>query len=332
MTSLFDRLPRLPDSKLHPLFLRVRDSKSQIAARGLMDRVFNEYVDKDGSFIREFQTHGFSARVWELSLFAYLAEQGYSLEHSYAMPDFVITDGCAIEAVTNQPGNPMEAPQVDLHTEEGLRYHLTINPSDRLGEFQKQLRKAITAKMRKRFKDGLAYWQLPHVRDLPFVLAVQSFYAETSTAFTDAVAATYLLGEEPDSEGLFDDPELTPLSAVLFSNSGTAAQFNRIGKQSGYGVDDVHIWRTGFCLDRTPGAMAAREFGYEVGTPDAPPEDFGQSLNILYNPNADRPLPPVLLTGIRHTASIRNADGQFSVTGLSDFVPFASYTFVLDIV
>lgn len=330
-TSLFDRLPRLPDSKLHPLFLTVRDSRSHIAARGLMDRVFSEYEDKDGSFIREFQTHGFSARVWELSLFGYLAEQGYALDDTHATPDFVITGGCTIEATTNQPRNPMASPQVDLQTDEGRKYHFTINPTDRLGEFRKQMRKAITSKMRKRFEGGLTYWELAHVRDLPFVLAIQNFYAETSTAFTDGVAATYLLGEKPGDDGLFDDPELTPLSAVLFSNSGTAAQFNRIGKQAGYGVEDVRIWRAGFCLDREPGVVAPREFGYEVGTPAAPPEDFGQSLHLIHNPNTVRPLPRTALTGVRQTT--RTVDrSQLVVTGLSTFVPFASYTLVLSIV
>jgi hypothetical protein len=108
---------------------------------------------------------------------------------------------------------PFRAGRVaDLQTEEGRRHHFTINCSDKVTEFQNQLRKAMTSKMRKRLKGGLAYWELPHVRDLPFVLAVQSFYAETSTAFTDAVAASYLLGKEPGDDGLFDDPELAPLT------------------------------------------------------------------------------------------------------------------------
>jgi len=42
-----------------------------------------------------------------LSLFAYLFEQGYTLDSEHAMPDFIIADGCAIEVVTNQPRNPM---------------------------------------------------------------------------------------------------------------------------------------------------------------------------------------------------------------------------------
>ena len=161
------------------------------------------------------------------------------------------------------------------------------------------------------------------------MLAIQSFYAETSTAFTDAIAATYLLGEQPGSGGLFDASELAPLSAVLFSNSGTVAQFNRIGKQLGYGTDDVWLFRFGFCLDTTPAAVLPREFWYEVGTPSAPPENFGQSLHLIHNPNADHPLSPTTLTGVRQTMQL---PGQgVIVTGADGFVPFASHTFVMGI-
>lgn len=184
--------------------------------------------------------------------------------------------------------------------------------------------------MRKRFENGLAYWELPHVRHLPFVVAIQSFYGETSTAFTDAVAAAYLLGQQPDSDGLFDDPELAPLSAVLFSNSGTVAQFNRIGKQAGYGVDDVWLFRAGFYWDPTPGAVAPREFSYQVGTPGAPPEVFGQSLHVIHNPNANRPLAPTTLTGVRQTTRLPG-QGGYVTTGADGFVPFASHTLVMEV-
>ena len=177
--SLFESLRRLPDSKLHPLFLIIRDSRSHIPARGLMDQVFSEYVDKDGNFVRDFQTQGFSARIWELSVFAYVFEEGYTLDSTHAMPDVIIPEGCAIEAVTNQPRDPMSPSHVNLDDEEGYRAFVTINRSAGITEFQNQLRKAITSKMGKRFKDGLAYWELPHIRDLPFVLAVQCFYGGT---------------------------------------------------------------------------------------------------------------------------------------------------------
>jgi hypothetical protein len=330
MTSLFDRIPRLDDSKLHPLFLLIRDSRSHVAARGLMDRVFGEYIDKDNSFAREFQTQGFSARVWELSLFGYTGEQGYALDNAHQMPDFILPDICTIEAATNQPSIPMSPPKADLSTEQGRLHHFTINASDRIPEFRQQLRKAITTKARKRFADGSAYWDLPHVRDLPFVIAVQSFYAETATAFTDAIAAMYLLGDETGETGLFVDPSLTPISAVLFSNSGTVGQFNRIGKQLGYGVDDVHIWRVGFCWNPDESAVSPLEFGYEVGAANAPPESFGQSLHLIHNPNADHPLPSSALTGIRQTAWTPDRR-QLVTIGAEGFVPFGSHTVVLEI-
>jgi hypothetical protein len=328
--SLFERLPRFPDSKLHPLFLIIRDSRSHIAARGLLDQVFSEYVDKDGNFVRDFQTQGFSARIWELSLFAYLFEEGYTLDSTHAMPDFIIPEGCAIEAVTNQPRDPMSASQVNFEDEEEYRAFITINRSAGVTEFQNQLRKAITSKMGKRFKDGLTYWELPHIRDLPFVLAVQCFYGASSTAFTDGLAASYLLGEQPGMAGLFDDSELAPLSAVLFSNSGTVAQFNRIGKQSGYGVDDVRIFRSGIYYDPTPGATEARQFGYEVGTPGAPPEDFAQSLHLIHNPHADHPLRQETLMGVRQTAWIQGKS-ESVVPGIDTFLPFASRTLAVEI-
>jgi hypothetical protein len=59
--------------------------------------------------------------------------------------------------------------------------------------------------------------------------------------------------------GLFDDPELAPLSAVLFSNSGTVAQLNRIGQQFGYGVDDVRLFRYGVCYDPTTVSFRVRK-------------------------------------------------------------------------
>lgn len=331
VTSLFERLPRLAESNLNPLFREVRDRRANLAARGFLDRVFSEYVDKDGSFAREFQTHGFSARIWELSVFGYLAEHRYVLDSTQASPDFILPGRCAIEAVTNQPGNPMSPPDMEhLKTQEGWQRHLTVNPTDGIEEFKNQLRKAITSKTRKRFSNGLAYWELPHVRELPFVLAVQSFYAETSTAFTDMIAVAYLLGDMPGVPGLLDDPEMAPLSAVLFSNSGTISQFNRMGKQNGYGVEDVMIWRNGFCYNPTPGATLPIEFAYEIGSSEAPPEYFGQSLHLIHNPNADRPLPPESLEGIRR--STRAQDGEIITTAVDGFVPLASFTIVLEIV
>jgi len=103
-----------------------------------------------------------------------------------------------------------------------------------------------------------------------------------------------------------------------------------MGKQNGYGDADVIMWRNGVCPDPTPGAIRPAEFAYEVGSPEAPPEHFGQSLHLIHNPNADRPLPSDSLQGIRRSERARNGD---IITFATDgFVPLASFTVVLEIV
>ena len=81
----------------------------------------------------------------------------------------------------------------------------------------------------------------------------------------------------------------------------------------------MRIWRNGICYDPTPGATRPIEFGYEVGSSEAPPETFGQSLHLIHNPNADRPLPPGSLEGIRR--SQRAQDGEV-VTIAVEVIPF----------
>src|SRR5680860_228663 len=103
MSSLFS--PKVSDNKANPLFLAVRDGPGYRAARILMDQVFADFGDKDGNFIKDFQTTGFSARVWELSLFAFLQETGLDLDKSHGTPDYLVAGPTtlAVEAATSQP-------------------------------------------------------------------------------------------------------------------------------------------------------------------------------------------------------------------------------------
>lgn len=74
--SLFDLARKLKLEKASREFRDVREAHGYTAARRLMDEVFADFPDVDHSFVREFQTAGFSARVLELALFAALREQG----------------------------------------------------------------------------------------------------------------------------------------------------------------------------------------------------------------------------------------------------------------
>jgi hypothetical protein len=97
--------PIMPLERTHSLFQHVRQGPGHAAARELMNAIFAQFIDVDGSFIREFQTGGFSARVFELALFAYMQEHDLDLDRSHPAPDFHICgqSPVAVEVTTTNP-------------------------------------------------------------------------------------------------------------------------------------------------------------------------------------------------------------------------------------
>jgi hypothetical protein len=98
-------IPIVPRPKLNPMFELVAKSGSYSPARGMIKEVFGCYEDHDGNFVEQLQTTGFDSRIWELYLYAFLIESGFSLQRGVS-PDFVVSKGettIAIEAVTANP-------------------------------------------------------------------------------------------------------------------------------------------------------------------------------------------------------------------------------------
>ncbi|GIF26827.1 hypothetical protein BJ973_000081 [Actinoplanes tereljensis] len=312
-----------------------------------MDAIFAEYRDKDKNFIKDFQQTGFSARVWELSLFAFLRDCDLDLDESYRYPDYVVTrpHEFALEAVTSQPTQGVVAdPKPSA---------LSLVPED-VEAGQKELvfrvGDAIQKKINKRTATGQAYWELDHVAGKPFVIAVEAFHSASSLFHAVTFVSQYLYGQQavgtrgtdgrlavsakPITEhvwgkkskpsGLFNSPDAENVSAILFSNGATVAQFNRIGIQEGFGLDDeIVVLRQGTCMDYDPDASEPVTFAYIVGDPNSPYEDFKQVMNVMYNPNAKIPLPEGAFPGVAEHHF--EADGRVSVT-CQGFHPFASVT------
>ena len=313
-----------------------------------MDEVFAEFPDVDGNFVREFQTRGFSARVFELTLFAYFREQGYELDRTAASPDFIVRGDVpfAVEATTTNPADTADP------GDDGLpRTGWPLIPDDVPAaerEFVFQVGKALRRKLLKRNAVGRSYWELPQTVGVPFLIAVEAFHNPSALFHTAAFVAEYLYGRRDvasyDAEGhlhlratpiaehthrgraipsgLFALPEARHLSAVLFSNSSTVNVFNRIGTERGYGPDDVAMLRAGTMPDPDPDASLPQFFGYVVK--ECPPEDretFGQALHVLHNPWAERPLPLRALRGVTEHTLLD--DGRVLTTSFS-LAPFAS--------
>jgi hypothetical protein len=303
---------KLPDDKLSPLFKGVRDARCHIPTRGMLEEVFATYGDIDGNFIREFQTSGFSQRVWELYLHAYLSDAGFKRNLSMPFPDFVVSrDGVeiAIEAVTTNPT-------------EGAGVKSDHSPPERDITFEQahslpiKIEKALSSKVNK------GYAKHPHVSGKPLVLALEMFHDETSLTMSGSSLAQLLFGrrflpkrhpdgrleviEEPIEEhadgkrtipsGFFTWDTTRDISAVLFSNAGTIAKFQRMGQQGGHAAERLLVIRKGTVHDPDPNADLPMLFTYVVGD-ERFPEIWGESAFVIHNPHANVPLSRGLFAG-----------------------------------
>jgi hypothetical protein len=61
--------PIVPDDRQHNSFKSLVGEPRHAPACDLLRQVWAAFPNPDDHFIREFQTHGFDARVWELVLF-----------------------------------------------------------------------------------------------------------------------------------------------------------------------------------------------------------------------------------------------------------------------
>lgn len=347
--------PIVPLEQTHPLFRHIRQGPGHEAARQLMNLVFAQFRDVDGSFVREFQTGGFSARVFELALFAYLQEQALDLDRAHPAPDFHVRGRLpvAIEVTTTNPPQPSaEGSDGDEPTSPVL-VPPNLPEADRAFVFQ--LGKALRRKLLHRDAQGRAYWQKSHVAGMPFVIAVGAFHDQHAQWHPVGLVSEYLYGTRDIPEhntngsltitaeqitehtyagrvipsGLFTRPEARYLSGVLFSNSHTVSIFNRIGTEQGLGSPDAALCRFGTCYDPDPNASTPQPFAYVVG--DRPPEDqetFTEGLHLFLNPHAVVPLPPETLPGVTYYEQL--PDGKVMPNLASGLHAFVSRTLIFE--
>lgn len=340
--------PLVPEAKTNKSYRFVRDSQLHVPGRETLEDVFSTFEDSDGNFIEQFQSTGFDSRIWELYLYAYFSRSGFDVTRP-RRPDFLVARGgttVAVEAVTSNPSVNQRAAQVD---ETGLPVRLT---AEQVLERQQNLIPVrlggpLTDKLKKR------YWELPEVTGSPLVLAVAPFYDEYALEFSDAALANYLyglrfelrrdslgrvygesfinlshrLGQKVIPSGFFSLPDGEHVSAVLFSNAGTAAKFNRMGQQGHFRNSSLTMIRRGMCYDHDPRAADAAFFQYVVGHPEFN-ETWGEGIFVFHNPRATVPLPPNFFTDDVAQGYLR--DGLFSAK-MPEFHPFASKTLVFNV-
>jgi hypothetical protein len=81
----------------------------------MMNEVWATFDDADGNFVEQFQTTGFDARTFELYLGAYFRRSGFTVDRSFARPDFIIErDGnrAAVEVTTSNRARSFDLEEI----------------------------------------------------------------------------------------------------------------------------------------------------------------------------------------------------------------------------
>jgi len=305
MDQLFT--PVISEEKLHDNFRRLLDDR-YIHSKEVIAQWANGFVDRDGKFALEFQTT-FNGCFWELYLFACLRELQYSVDFSYTSPDFVVStpkgDFC-IEATiaSNADGTiPEWGTQIPEHLERDPELAIDLSTI--------RLANSISSKYKK-YKDSYAI--LPHATGKPFVLAVAPFeqpffYTQNQHAIRRVLYSydkpiyedfperntrvvygheyiEYILKPNgaPIHLGYFVKPEMTEISAVIFSNTATMGKADALSSDPGLLLFSA-LWYNKDGLYPRHEVLHKAEYK----------ETLLDGLHVYHNPLAENPLAPDVL-------------------------------------
>jgi hypothetical protein len=311
-------------AKLHPYFKELADRPGRAPARAVVREIGPWLAPSDPHFVQEFQFKQFDQRLWELYLWAAFRELGFDVVQLES-PDFQCrAPGIefTVEATTVAPSQsgPLAAhpnPQTSEEMEAFLKDYMPM-----------KFGSSLMSKLNKKDAQGRHYWEREETKGKPFVLAVADFHKQAeqdqlgSMTFTHSALWPYLYGQRIEWElidgqlkiqaiknakhsfgtksipsGFFDQPGAENVSAVLFSNAGTIAKFDRMGVVAGFAAPDHKYYRIGFRFNPDPNAVRGIPLSDDVAGPDYA-EGWSDELQIFHNPNARIPLDYAWLTGL----------------------------------
>ena len=322
--------PVVDEHRQHPIFRRLCGPQ-QAAERNVFRDWTRGFVDRDGKFVKEFQTT-FESSMWELYVHAYIRELDGAVDFNHARPDFVANvhgvDLC-IEATVAQP--PVGGPPA--YGEGPPEIPLDLN------EFYRDSIVRISSRFTAKSDHYLeTYSRLPHVKDKPFVVALASFdrpapqlahnrpifaalygfYVdeEQSIATQSSKLIQYPLSTVPKSDsvdlpvGFFCDERYAHVSAVIYS---PIVGFGKIRALAQDPVDQLVF--TTISLNPDGDEPLIRK----TAKPDYS-EHLLDGLYVIHNPNARHPLGFETLAHERVAQMTLSKAGALLGTGPDDFL------------
>lgn len=297
--------PVVESALWHPNFRNFMEFQSP-QFRAVIQGWAKGFADRDGKFVREFQTT-MNSSFWELYLHAALRELGYAIDFSVPSPDFVVAKGAAaagFEAVIASNAEGFAPEWARDYSPEALA-KVNIYEIVRLSAVR--LAQAITSK-HKKFRDS--YSKLPHAAGKPFVVCVAPMDQPFFFLANDNALRQVLYGYDqplvlPDPEtgelrqigeslvdsvtkdngaeiplGFFRDERMKEVSAVVFSQTATASKVHALQEEDGRKIV-FHYVR--YKADSTkPEQGSAEKHDYT--------ESLLDGLHVCLNPFASIPL------------------------------------------
>jgi hypothetical protein len=107
----------------------------------------------------------------------------------------------------------------------------------------------------------------------------------------------HIYGGKVVPSGFFDLPGAENVSAILFSNAGTLAKFDRMGIAAGVFPENHKYFRFGVRYNHKPNTVVPTPFFDEIKS-EGYEEYWSDELQLFHNPRAKRPLSPDEFDGI----------------------------------
>jgi hypothetical protein len=295
--------PIVPEGKQHPNFRALIQPNFYSSELEVIRDWANNFVDRDGKFVKEFQTT-FNSSFWELYLFACFKELGCTVDFSNETPDFSIDSPygnfIAEATIANHPDRFCPEWDRDILEKADKAEVLRLSTI--------RLWNSISSKYRK-YTDK--YSKLSHVQNKPFVICVTpfdqpSFFTQDSLAIVRVLYAyesalsipgnqdgeiiftgesrCYQVQKSPGvhlSLGLFTDERMSEVSAVFFNNRATFSKVRALAKEGDY------VMFSGARMIQSEKATGLEKF-FEARSQYQ--ETILDGLHILVNPFAKNPL------------------------------------------
>src|SRR5260370_11941094 len=158
--------PVVEEEKLHKNFTRTI-GRTGGGVREVLKYWADGFTDRDGKFVREFQTT-YNSSFWELYLFAVLKHLGIKADFTFASPDFVaVANPFAMEATI--AGHAVDAV---AEWEKTFEVILSQDPKEAINQTTIRLYSALHAKSTPFLTK---YSALPHPAKRAYIVAVTNY-------------------------------------------------------------------------------------------------------------------------------------------------------------